>query len=124
MEMQERHRQELASVGEEEAADEARPAEIQNDVKDPGEEERQRKMEKAHRRREKQREKELQREREIAKEVADAGPLARDVENEQIQKHLDPLNLRIKDVKADGHCLYRAIAAQCGSNYTAMRKWM
>ena len=32
------------------------------------------------------------------------------------------INRRIKDVAADGHCLYRAIADQSGSTYAEVRK--
>ena len=90
---------------------------------DPEEEARQRKLEKARRKREKQREKEQQREREIAEETANAGPSPRDVENAQILERLAPLNLEISEVAADGHCLYRAVAAQltAGQTYSDVR---
>jgi len=78
--------------------------------------------EKARRKREKAREKERERQRQIDEETANAGPLPRDVENSHIESQLRPLNLKIVDVEADGHCLYRAVAAQCNSNYVDMRK--
>ena len=39
-----------------------------------------------------------------------------------IAKKLGEVNRRIKDVAADGHCLYRAVADQSGSSYTEVRK--
>mmetsp|Transcript_22706 Transcript_22706/g.43127 ORF Transcript_22706/g.43127 Transcript_22706/m.43127 type:complete len:282 (+) Transcript_22706:76-921(+) len=88
---------------------------------DPEEEARQKKLEKARRKREKQREKEKHREKEIEEENANAGPLPRDVENEQILNRLAPLNFDIKEVTADGHCLYRAVGAHLGKNYSEIR---
>jgi OTU domain-containing protein 6 len=85
------------------------------------EEERQRRMEKSRKKREKAREKEREREQRIAEETANAGPSARDVENQVIQQQLTPLNLCIHEVAADGHCLYRSVAAHCGTDYTEMR---
>ena len=74
---------------------------------------RQRKMEKARRKREKQKEKERRREEEIAAEkAATLGRTPRDLENAQLKQILQPLNLAVRDVPADGHCLYRAVAAQ------------
>ena len=91
------------------------------DVVDPEEEDRLKKIDKARRKREKQREKERQREKEIEEENANAGPSPRDVENEQILNRLTPLNYDIKEVTADGHCLYRAVAAHLGKNYSEIR---
>jgi OTU domain-containing protein 6 len=86
------------------------------------ESERQRRIEKARRKKEKAREKERERERQIADELANAGPSARDLENEIILNQLRPLNLRIREVPADGHCLYRAVAAHYdGAGYGEMR---
>ena len=83
--------------------------------------ERQRRIEKARKKREKAREKERERERQVAEERANAGPSARDVENEIILNQLRPLNLRIHEVPADGHCLYRAVAAHYdGAGYGEM----
>jgi len=39
-----------------------------------------------------------------------------------ISKKLVDVNRRIKDVAADGHCLYRAVADQSGSTYTSIRE--
>ena len=39
-----------------------------------------------------------------------------------IAKKLGEVNRRIKDVAADGHCLYRAVADQSDSTYTEVRK--
>lgn len=92
-------------------------------VIDTEEVERQRKVEKARLKREKQRQKELRREQEISKETANAGPLPREVENKIILQQLAPLNMIIAEVKADGHCLYRAVAAQCQSDYLTISKY-
>ena len=43
-------------------------------------------------------------------------------ECEAISKKLVEVNRRIKDVAADGHCLYRAVADQSDSTYTEVRK--
>ena len=43
-------------------------------------------------------------------------------ECEAISRKLVEVNRRIKDVAADGHCLYRAIADQSDSTYTEVRK--
>ena len=43
-------------------------------------------------------------------------------ECEAISRKLVDVNRRIKDVAADGHCLYRAIADQSDSTYTEVRK--
>ena len=43
-------------------------------------------------------------------------------ECEAIARKLVEINRRIKDVAADGHCLYRAVADQSDSTYTEVRK--
>ena len=80
------------------------------------------KQEKARRKREKAREKERQREQQIAEENANAVS-PRDTENEIILEKLRPLQLTIKEVPADGNCLYSAVGACCndGVGYTEMR---
>jgi len=45
----------------------------------------------------------------------------RKIELEQIQAVLTPLKLKVSEVDADGHCLYRAVGAQTGTNYMAIR---
>lgn len=127
--LQVKHAEELGALGGGDAvqADETTSEEKQQQqppppTADPEEEARQRKLEKARRKREKQREKEQQREREIAEETANAGPLPRDVENAQIMERLAPLNLEIVQVAADGHCLYRAVAAHLtDQSFTSVR---
>jgi hypothetical protein len=94
----------------------------QNKDDNDAELERQRRVEKARKKKEKAREKERERERQIADELANAGPSARDLENEIILNQLRPLNLHIREVPADGHCLYRAVAAHyAGAGYCEMR---
>lgn len=73
---------------------------------------RERKLAKSRKKRENQRKKEAEMEQKIAEETANAGPSMRDIELGQIQAVLSPLNLAISEVKADGHCLYRSVAAQ------------
>jgi OTU domain-containing protein 6 len=70
------------------------------------------KKDKARRRRERQRAMERERDERVALETAKAGPSPRDVELAQIQQILDLAGLTVQTVAADGHCLYRAIAAQ------------
>jgi OTU domain-containing protein 6 len=94
---------------------------IEETLVDPEDEARQRKLEKARRKREKQREKEIQRQKEIEEENAKAGPSPRDVENASILERLIPLKLDIHEVAADGHCLYRAVGAHTGKDYTTIR---
>ena len=89
---------------------------------DPEEEERQKRQEKARRKREKAREKEREKERQIEEETANAGPAPRQVESDMIQERLPP-NWKIQEVAADGHCLYRAVGAQCGKEYTEIRTY-
>uniref|UniRef100_A0A7S2JV22 OTU domain-containing protein n=1 Tax=Leptocylindrus danicus TaxID=163516 RepID=A0A7S2JV22_9STRA len=74
------------------------------------------KKSKAQRKKEKQRAKERARELEIEQELANAGPSQKDAEVSQLQqKWLDPQGLKLKEISADGHCLYRAIADQIGT---------
>jgi hypothetical protein len=73
--------------------------------------------------REKARAKERQKVQDIKDENAAAGPAARDVEMQIIQSKL-PEGWRMEEVAADGHCLYRAIAAQhSDSSYANMRTY-
>jgi len=82
---------------------------------------RERKLAKARKKRDKQKEKEAERERQIEEENANAGPGLRKIELEQIQAVLTPLKLKVDEVDADGHCLYRAVAAQTGKHYKEIR---
>ena len=93
---------------------------------------RERKLAKARKKREKQREREAEKERQIAEETANAGPSMRDVELDQLENILTPLSLAISPVQADGHCMYRSIAAQLSllapeqgkQDYNAIRKFL
>lgn len=61
----------------------------------------------------KEREKERAREEAIAEENAKAGPSPRELEYNCIMElYLKPKGLTIKDIMADGNCLYRAVAHQ------------
>ena len=81
-----------------------------------------RKQLKARRKKERQKEREAERQAELERETANAGPSMRQVELEQMQAVLTPLDLKIGEVDADGHCLYRAVAAQTGRSYNEMRE--
>lgn len=94
------------------------------EIVDPDEEEaRQRKRDKAQRKKEKQRLKELQKLAEEEEIAANAGPNMRNVELEEIQGHLRPLQFQVVPVAADGHCLYRAVGAQTQKEYMDVRKY-
>jgi len=82
---------------------------------------RERKLVKARKKRDRQKEKEAQIQKQIEEENANAGPGLRKIELEQMQVVLTPLNLKICEVEADGHCLYRAIGAQSGKGFMAIR---
>jgi OTU domain-containing protein 6 len=84
---------------------------------------RERKLAKARKKRERQKEKEAKLQEQIEQETANAGPSMRQIELRQIQAILTPLNLTVSEVEADGHCLYRAVAAQANKHYTEIRKW-
>jgi len=85
--------------------------------------ERERKMEKARRKKEKQKGKEMARLKEIEKQNAEAGPSARQIELDALASQLTPLQLQMNEIPSDGHCLYRAVAAQLrdGRSYTEIR---
>jgi hypothetical protein len=85
------------------------------------EEQRQRQIrEKLGLKREKAREKERAKEQAIAEETANAGPAPRDVEMQVIQSKL-PQDYQMEEVAADGHCLYRAVAAHSELTYSKIR---
>jgi OTU domain-containing protein 6 len=71
------------------------------------------KREKTRLKRERARQEERTRDESIANEDANAGPSPRDIEMNALMERLAPQNLIIHEVEADGHCLYRAVAAQC-----------
>ena len=62
---------------------------------------------------------------EIAKERLNAGPSPRQLEIQRITElYLMEKKLTLREIPADGNCLYRAIAGQCqnGVDYKAVRK--
>ncbi|EKU21722.1 otu domain-containing protein 6b [Nannochloropsis gaditana CCMP526] len=70
-----------------------------------------RKRDKARRKKERKAEREA--EEEAARALAKEGVVSlRDLEMGQILSLLSPLGLRVQEVPADGHCLYRAVAHQ------------
>ena len=91
-------------------------------VVDEETEARERKIKKSRKKKDRQKEKEAELQKEIEEENANAGPGLRKIELEQIQQVLTPLNLKVSEVDADGHCLYRAVAAQSGKDFMAIRK--
>ena len=124
--LEDSYQEKLASlaVGSLEISDKAEepPMEEPAEVVDEEAAARERKREKARKKKERQKEKEAERERQIEEENANAGPSYRKIELEQIQANLTPLKLKVDEVAADGHCLYRAVAAQTGKNYMEIRK--
>jgi OTU domain-containing protein 6 len=86
------------------------------------EEERERKRAKARRKREKQKERDAKKEEQVELENANAGPSLGKVEMEQIRALLAPKKLSIREMEADGHCLYRAVAAQTNKDYKEIRR--
>ncbi|WIA37258.1 hypothetical protein OEZ86_014203 [Tetradesmus obliquus] len=67
---------------------------------------------KAQKRREKLAAKQAEREARIAAELEAAGPSAKDEEEAALKALLAPLGLGIKEIRADGHCLYRSLEEQ------------
>ena len=136
--MTERHAAEIAALesgGGDEAAS-AAPAEAStDDTKDEPapapvpapapaaeteEERRLKKQEKARKKKlekkQRQLEAEKKREEEIEAERLAAGPSAKELEIKRMEElYLKPAGLRIRDVAADGNCLYRAVAEQCAN---------
>jgi OTU domain-containing protein 6 len=55
---------------------------------------------------------EAAREARIEAEKAALGPSAQAMESEVLRSRLAPLGLRVKEIRADGHCLYRSIDDQ------------
>lgn len=74
---------------------------------------------KAQRKREKARRSERERERAVAEESANAGPSAREIESRALEEsRLRPAGLRVREVPADGNCLYRAVARSLSTETT------
>jgi len=119
--LQDKHETEISESGsavtEEQNALEA----TNNTVEDADEIERQNKLEKARRKREAKKDKERKRQEELEREAAEAGPSMRQTELEALETQLKPLSLKIVEIPSDGNCLYRAIAAQCDSDYIKIR---
>jgi OTU domain-containing protein 6 len=84
---------------------------------------RERKLAKARKKKERQKEKEALLQKQIEEETANAGPSMRQIELEQIEAILTPSSLTVSEVEADGHCLYRAVAAQSDKSYSEIRKY-
>ncbi|XP_078441411.1 cysteine proteinases superfamily protein [Wolffia australiana] len=113
-----RHAAELASQsaaaaekekGEEEEEEKAAPARASKSAK----------------RREKKAQKEAEREQRIRDEQSGAVS-ERAEENRRLQEKLAPLGLAVREIKPDGHCLYRAVEDQLGggggADYLALRR--
>jgi hypothetical protein len=127
--MEERHQQELQGAavdggGEAEAAAPPHVTEPEPAVIDTEEEVRLRKQEKARRKKEAKKEKERQHQEDLEKEAAEAGPSMRAVELQALDLQLKPLSLKVVEIPSDGNCLYRAVAAHCGSDYSKIRKFL
>lgn len=124
----EKHKEESASaqpVGEVTADADADAATtgspLADTIADPNEQEaKEKKMAKARRKREKAREKEIERQTALEKQQQEAGPSAREQEMASICL---PDQMEIVDTIADGHCLYRSVAAQVeASTYQSVRE--
>ncbi|MCO5599161.1 hypothetical protein L7F22_053261 [Adiantum nelumboides] len=66
---------------------------------------------KAQKRRDKRAQQEAEREQKIQEEQSNVVS-SRMLENEQLESKLHPLGLALKEIKPDGHCLYRAVEDQ------------
>mmetsp|Transcript_14704 Transcript_14704/g.41620 ORF Transcript_14704/g.41620 Transcript_14704/m.41620 type:complete len:303 (-) Transcript_14704:164-1072(-) len=137
--IKEKHQQELAAASGADDGDAAAPAtatdgapetkdaedqpaeEKASDGADDGMTEKERKQAKAREKKARKKQREAERQAEIEAETANAGPGLKQIEEERIQAILTPLSMRIVDVTADGHCLYRAIAAQTGKSFSEIR---
>ena len=130
--MTERHAAEIAALesgGGDEAASTTPAGTSADDAKDEPapapaveteEERRLKKQEKARKKKlekkQRQLEAEKKREEEIEAERLAAGPSAKELEIKRMEElYLKPAGLRIRDVAADGNCLYRAVAEQCAN---------
>lgn len=129
-ELKERHAQELMVVAQEEAQsaigvqveekNEPMSSESQlnassniDDVEEKQRQKAEQKRAKNAMKRRQAREAMQKKELERLKELANIGPSARDLEIDRLKElYLDPNNLDILEVPADGHCLFRAIAEQ------------
>lgn len=130
-EMLARHKLEILSPsgGEEDASNEnvgdrEEPvARVEEPVEEPVEEEKvlskkEKALQKKLAKRRAAQQKEKEREERIEQEKKGAGPSAKDIELQALKL---PENHAIKEIPADGHCLYRAIASQTSSTYSEMR---
>lgn len=64
---------------------------------------------------------EFERERALAEEEASKMTNHKKIEEDSINEQLKPLNLKVKEINADGHCLYNSIADQL--EYTGHQKF-
>ncbi|KAG8461551.1 hypothetical protein KFE25_001155 [Diacronema lutheri] len=71
-----------------------------------------RRPKKGNKARERKEREEAERDARMADARKNAGPAKRDLENAQLCVQLAPLGLRVREVIADGHCLFRAVACQ------------
>jgi hypothetical protein len=128
--MEARHTQELADAGPTvtsneplDDADVAQPASQETTTTSPDNDDIAfKKMEKARRKRDAKKERERQRKLELEAVQNTAGPSLRAMELQALESQLRPLSLRVVEIPSDGNCLYRAVAAQCGSDYSKIRK--
>jgi len=85
----------------------------------------QQKKEKALKKRQGRAAKEADRQAALDRERAEAGPSARETENKKLQQQLTNLmpKLRVSEVAADGHCLYRAVGDQLRRVRPDLHSW-
>lgn len=117
-----------APAAEDEPTPAAAPAPAPAPAEETEEEKRRKKQEKARKKKlekkQKQLEAERKREEEIEAERLAAGPSAKELEIKRMEElYLKPAGLKIRDVAADGNCLYRAVAEQVddAEDYRAVR---
>jgi len=135
-ELQERHREELEEVqGWQEGSDrdnqvatskpeeESKPA-VAADAEDEAQRA-QRKKEKGAKKRQNRASKEAEREAAREQERLEAGPSAREVELEAIERRLKACKppLQVLEVAADGNCLYRSVADQLRRLRPELHEW-
>lgn len=70
------------------------------------------KITKAQKRRQKKMEEEAIREKRIEEERLEMGETDQELEEGQLHAKLEPLGLQVKEIQADGHCMYRSVEDQ------------
>lgn len=111
--------------GEAKAKEVSLPAESESIPEETEEEHAQRKKDKALRKKQNKASKEAERELEKEREKREAGPSQRQLELAALSRQLAALKppMRIQEVAADGHCLYRSVGEQLLSARPDLQRW-